>query len=195
MAPERSLRRVFERCRNIRYCTADLESPLASVHTDLTLLSFADDRFDVVLCNHVLEHIPDDRRAMRELVRVLKPGGWAILQVPIAATRSYTEEAPEITNPGERLRLFGQTNHVRLYAAKDYAQRLKAAGFTVELESLPKRMGERYSRYFGLLADEEIFVAKKPPSQSRPRSENTVWREPVLEPGLAESEHSGRAGF
>ena len=161
LAPEKNLERILRRCRNIRYVSADLMSSLASVHTDITALSFGDDIFDVVICNHVLEHIPDDRLAMREIIRVLKPGGWAILQVPIATSRAATEEAPWITSPSERLRLFGQSDHVRVYA-EDYVQRLQEEGFTVELFNLSKQNGESYARYFGLLRDENIHMARKP---------------------------------
>ena len=168
LAPEKNLERVLRRCRNIRYVSADLMSSLASVHTDITALSFGDDIFDIVICNHVLEHIPDDRLAMREIIRVLKPGGWAILQVPIATSRAATEEAPWITSPSERLRLFGQTDHVRVYA-EDYVQRLQEEGFTVELFSLSKQNGESYARYFGLLRDENIHMARKPSITTPPR--------------------------
>lgn len=162
VAPERSLQRIFRRCKNIQYVSADLRSRLACVRTDITALSFADESFDVVICNHVLEHVPDDRCAMREIVRVLKPGGWAILQVPIAISRAATDEAPWITDPSELLRRFGQTNHVRVYA-RDYFHRLEEAGLTVEPFSLSKQNGESYARYFGLLRDEYIHLAKKPP--------------------------------
>jgi SAM-dependent methyltransferase len=183
LAPEKNLQRILRSCGNIRYISADLGSPLASVQTDITALSFADDIFDVVICNHVLEHIPDDRQAMREIIRVLKPGGWAILQVPIATSRAATEEAPSITSPNERLRLFGQTDHVRVYA-EDYIHRLEDCGFVVDLHSLSKQNGEPYAKYFGLLRDENIYLAKKPPvKQAKPQSRgaNEVL---VLQPAL-----------
>jgi len=166
MAPENNLQRVLQSCANIEYVSADLNSPLASVRTDITAMSFGDKSFDVVVCNHVLEHIPDDRKAMRELARVLKPGGWAVLQVPIGAERTATEEDPWISNPDEQLRRFGQANHVRLYGRADYVRRLENVGFCVEQCSLSKQNGEAYVRRFGLLQDEYVFVARKPMSRS-----------------------------
>jgi SAM-dependent methyltransferase len=160
LAPEKNMQRILQHCENIRYVSADLDSSLASLQTDITALCFGDESFDVVICNHVLEPIPDDRRAMREIIRVLKPGGWAILQVPIAASRIATVDGPSVSSPSERLRLFGQDNHVRLYG-KDYARRLEAAGFIVELHSLPKENGDSYARRFGLLRDEDIYLARK----------------------------------
>jgi SAM-dependent methyltransferase len=160
LAPEKNLQRILQRCENIRYISADLASPLASLRTDITALCFGDESFDVVICNHVLEHIPDDRQAMREIIRVLKPGGWAILQVPIAASRTATVDGPSVFSPSERLRLFGQDNHVRLYGG-DYVRRLEAAGFVVELHSLSKENGDCYARRFGLLRDEDIYLARK----------------------------------
>jgi SAM-dependent methyltransferase len=166
LAPEVNLRRILQRCENIRYVSADL-APYAHLRTDITALCFGDESFDVVICNHVLEHIPDDRRAMSEIIRVLKPGGWAILQVPIAASRIATVDGPSVSSPSERLRLFGQDNHVRLYG-RDYARRLEAAGFSVELHSLPKENGDSYARRFGLLPDEDIYLAKKLTQHSLP---------------------------
>ena len=110
------------------YLTADLVSPRAMVKMDVTNIQFPDNSFDVVYCSHVLEHIPDDRRAMREFQRILKPGGWAILLVPITSERTF--EDPSVVDPAERLRLFGQEDHVRTYGP-DYSQRLAEAGFDV----------------------------------------------------------------
>ena len=166
LAPEKNLQRILQRCENVRYVSGDLASSLAALRTDITTLCFRDESFDVVICNHVLEHIPDDRRAMSEIIRVLKPGGWAILQVPIAASRIATVDGPSVSSPSERLRLFGQDNHVRLYG-RDYARRLEAAGFVVELHSLPKENGDSYARRFGLLRDEDIYLARKPSSTTQ----------------------------
>lgn len=160
LAPEKNLQRVLQRCENIQYVSADLASPLAALHTDINALCLGDESVDVVICNHVLEHIPDDGRAMREIIRVLKPGGWAILQVPISASRNETVDGPSVSSPSERLRLFGQDNHVRLYG-RDYPRRLEAAGFFVERHSLPKQNGDSYAVRFGLLPDEDIYLARK----------------------------------
>jgi ubiquinone/menaquinone biosynthesis C-methylase UbiE len=109
------------------YMTADLMRP-ADMKIDITDIQLPENSFDIVYCSHVLEHVPDDRRAMREICRVLKPNGWAILMVPITAEK--TVEDPSITDPHERLRLFGQDDHVRAYGP-DFVERLEEAGFDV----------------------------------------------------------------
>lgn len=103
-----------------------------AIQMDIEHMTFGDASFDAILCIHVLEHVADDRRAMRELFRVLKPGGWAVLMVPIRESMPATDEDPNVTDPTERLRRFGQADHVRYYGA-DYADRLRAAGFRVEI--------------------------------------------------------------
>jgi SAM-dependent methyltransferase len=132
-APEFALQRRFRQCSNLDYISADLSEPEAMQKMDITAIPSANQTFDVILCSHVLEHIPDDRQAMRELHRVLKPGGWAILLVPIDMRREQTFEDPTVTDPQERLRLFEQTDHVRIYG-RDYVQRLEQAGFMVRQE-------------------------------------------------------------
>jgi SAM-dependent methyltransferase len=113
-----------------RYVTCDLSRPGVDCQADITALPFPDDHFEVVYCSHVLEHVPDDRKAMRELHRVLSPGGWAVLLVPITAEKTY--EDPSITEPEDRLRAFGQEDHVRRYGP-DYVDRLAEAGFHVRM--------------------------------------------------------------
>jgi len=115
---------------NLNYTTADLESPLADVKLDVQQMPFGKNEFDMVICNHVLEHVPDDRKAIREIFRVLKPGGCAILQVPTDYGREVTFEDPSVTDPMERLKLFRQKDHFRLYG-KDYLNRLMEAGFVI----------------------------------------------------------------
>ncbi len=111
------------------YVTADLMRP-ADVKMDITDIRFPDNEFDIIYCSHVLEHVPDDRKAMREFNRVLKPSGFALLLVPI--TTDVTFEDPSITDEQERVRLFGQKDHVRCYGP-DYMDRLREAGFIVEV--------------------------------------------------------------
>lgn len=125
---------------------------------DVTDLPFAADHFDLVICNHVLEHVPDDARAMREILRVLKPGGHAVLQVPLSANSPTTIEDPSIADPKERERVYGQFDHLRLYG-QDYGDRLKAAGFRVERLQLAQR--KEFERY-GLNPSEDLFVGVKP---------------------------------
>src|SRR5690606_8666735 len=108
------------------YLTADLLNPHVMVQMDITDIQYPAGSFDVIYCSHVLEHVPDDQQAIRELCRVRRPGGWAVLMVPITVERTY--EDPSITDPAGRLAAFGQENHVRRYGL-DFAERLCAAGF------------------------------------------------------------------
>jgi SAM-dependent methyltransferase len=163
VAPEECLQRVFLSRPNIQYVSADLESPLAMVRMDITRIHSAANTFDVIICNHVFEHVRDDRRAMAELLRVLKPGGFAILQVPLSLTASATIEDPKVTSPEERLRVFGQRDHVRLYAS-DYQDRLQTVGFSVELWSAADEYGERFVRTYCLLRKERLYIGRKPGS-------------------------------
>lgn len=120
--------------KNLTYLTADLESPIADIRLDVQNMPFVDDDFDIVICNHVLEHVADDRKALAEIFRVLKRGGFAILQVPLAYDMETTLEDNSITDPAERQRRFRQKDHYRLYG-KDYLQRVMAAGFVIGEEN------------------------------------------------------------
>lgn len=131
MAPEQSFLPVFKKMKNLDYTTADLYSPIVDVKADILNLPFKENEFDVVICNHVLEHIEDDSKAMKELYRVLKPGGMGIFQVPQDLSLEKTYEDFSITDPEERKKHFGQYDHVRIYG-KDYFDRLRKAGFKVE---------------------------------------------------------------
>jgi len=131
VAPEASIANKLATAADYAPCISiDLNSPEASVSADLTCLPFPDNSFDTVVCNHVLEHIPDDRTAMAELYRVMKPGSWGSIQVPMSDKETF--EDATITDPAERERVFGQWDHVRLYG-KDYPDRLSGAGFRVRL--------------------------------------------------------------
>jgi len=129
VAPEKRFIERFSKMPQIDYLSADLDSPVAMIKLDLTNIQFEADSFDVIYCSHVLEHVPDDRRAMAELRRVLRPGGWALVVVPVFGEATYENFA--ITTPEERLRHFGQADHVRKYG-RDIAVRLASAGFEVE---------------------------------------------------------------
>lgn len=130
-APEQAFYKRFKKLGNIEYTTTDLNSPLADVKADICNLPFPDNAFDVILCNHVLEHIPNDTKAMQELYRVMKPGGWGIFQIPQDLKRETTFEDDSITDKKERARIFGQYDHVRIYG-RDYFDKLRSIGFTVE---------------------------------------------------------------
>jgi SAM-dependent methyltransferase len=129
-APEQAFYKIFRNQQNLDYITTDLLSPLADVKADICNLPFADNQYDIILCNHVLEHIPDDTKAMQELYRVLKTGGMAILQIPQDLKRKVTFTDDTITNQKERAAIFGQYDHVRIYG-RDYFDKLRSIGFTV----------------------------------------------------------------
>ena len=129
-APEQAFYKTFRNLKNIDYTTTDLLSPLADVKADICNLPFEDNEYDVILCNHVLEHIPDDTKAMQELFRVLKPGGMAILQIPQDLKLSVTFTDNSVTDQKERAKIFGQYDHVRIYGL-DYFDKLRSIGFKV----------------------------------------------------------------
>ncbi len=130
-APEQAFYKRFRKLSHLDYTTTDLNSPLADVKADICNLPFADDTYDIIFCNHVLEHIPDDTKAMQELYRVLKHGGMAILQIPQELDRETTFEDDTITDPKERAKIFGQYDHVRVYG-RDYFEKLRTIGFKVD---------------------------------------------------------------
>ncbi len=147
LAPEQAFYKRFQKLKNLDYITCDLESPIADVKADICDLPFEDNSYDVIFCNHVLEHIPDDKKAMQELYRVLKPKGYAILQIPLDAQKAETYEDFSITDPSERAKYFGQYDHVRVYGM-DYFDRLQNVGFDAKalhyVQSLPQKEVGRY---------------------------------------------------
>lgn len=167
VAPEISLSKKFQACKNLDYLTADLYNPSVMVKMDIANIQYPDTLFDVIICNHVLEHVIDDHKAMSELYRILKWGGWAILQVPLSLQLHETYEDQNITTPRERERFFGQNDHVRIYA-KDYRHRLENVGFKVE--EFNWNSDERFGglkNQFGLNKEESIyFVSKLPTTES-----------------------------
>lgn len=142
-----------------QYVTADLESPLADLHFDVQRIPLADDSVDVILCNHLLEHVADDRLALRELHRVLKPGGWGILLSPVEPDWEHTYEDDTITDPAERTRIFGQYDHRRIYGM-DYPDRLREAGFEVADIDYAASLDESERRLYALPADHIYMVYK-----------------------------------
>ena len=161
VAPEINLRKQFQECKNIDYLTADLYDSSAMVKMDITNIQYPDTSFDVIICNHVLEHVIDDHQAMSELYRVLKWGGWAILQVPISLQLQQTYEDLTITTPKAREIAFGQNDHVRIYA-KDYRDRLEKVGFQVE--EFNWNVDERFGgskNQFGLNKEEYVYFVSK----------------------------------
>ena len=160
VAPEHVLQQRLRSLPHVDYLSADLESPIAMEHFDLTDVPHADDSFDAILCSHVLEHVPDDRLAMRELRRILEPDGWAIVQVPIDYTRPDTHEDPAIQAPAEREREYWQADHLRLYG-NDFPDRLRDAGFDVTVDGYLRDLPESEIDRFGLISLEDIYVCRK----------------------------------
>ena len=161
VAPEICFIKEFESLTNLDYITADIESPLAKVKMDIHEIPFEENTFEVAFCNHVMEHVDDDIKAMSELHRVLKPGGWAIIQIPFfPPIPEETFEDPSITSPKEREKIFGQDDHVRLYG-KDYAKRLTSAGFNVTEDTFVADLEEEEIKKYALPKDEIIFLCKK----------------------------------
>jgi ubiquinone/menaquinone biosynthesis C-methylase UbiE len=132
------------------------------VKMDITQIEYPSESFDAIICSHVLEHVQDDRRAMSELYRVLKPGGWAVLQVPLSLSLEKTVEDPSVTSPEERHYRYGQEDHVRIYG-RDYTERLEQAGFQVEKFSFAEEFGEGAAQRYGVIRDEKLFIGHKRP--------------------------------
>jgi SAM-dependent methyltransferase len=156
-SPEWCLRRRLSQIAGLRYVTADLDGSDVDLQLDITRLDLSDAAFDLVICSHVLEHVPDDAAAMAELRRVTAPGGRCLVMVPLALDRDRTYEDASITAPQDREREFLQHDHVRLYAP-DIANRLHNAGFDIEIVDLHAELGEQAERY-RLLASDLIFLA------------------------------------
>lgn len=161
VAPEPQLASMLKHAPNIKYVSADLVGPGVMSHFDIQHMPFSGQTFDVVLCNHVMEHVADDSIAMAEVYRVLKPDGWALLQVPIALALDRTIEDPTATTESQRIERFGQEDHVRLYARTDYIERLEATGFAVNTENYPSALGSAKVHRFGLVEEEEVFFCSK----------------------------------
>lgn len=159
-APEQAFYKRFRNLKNLEYTTTDLNSPLADVKADICNLPFGDNSFDFILCNHVLEHIPDDTKAMQELYRILKPGGTGIFQIPQDLSRETTFEDNTIIDPKERAKIFGQYDHVRVYG-RDYFEKLRAAGFQVDEADYTSNYTAAVIERYRLSKGEIIPVCKK----------------------------------
>jgi SAM-dependent methyltransferase len=159
IAPELCFIDRMEALPNLEYITADIESPLAEVKMDVHDIPFEDNTFDVVFCNHVLEHVDDDILACSEINRVLKSGGWGIIQSPVFEIEETIEDK-SITNPSDRERLFGQRDHVRKYG-KDYARRLNRSGLKVQGNDFIKALSPEKIKHHALPENEIVFFCEK----------------------------------
>ena len=161
IAPEVCFMSAFAKQHKEGYITADLESPLAKVKMDVHAIPFEDNTFDIAICNHVMEHVDDDIKAMSEIHRVLKPDGWAIIQIPFFyPLNETTYEDTTITDPKAREKAFGQGDHVRMYG-KDYGIRLEQAGFKVTIDNFVKTLPVDEIRRMALPAEEMVYFCEK----------------------------------
>lgn len=160
IAPEQCFHSRFKKQKNLTYLTGDLVSPIADIHFDLHQIPLEDNRFDVVFCNHVLEHVDDAMQCMKELYRVMKPGGWGIFQVPQDLSRELTYEDPTITTPEDREKHFWQKDHVRLFG-KDYPEWLRKAGFQVEVAFSQHPISIQEMDRYRLIHEELLYIVRK----------------------------------
>ncbi len=161
VAPEYALLRRLATQPGLRYVSGDLSPSLAELELDVMDLPFADASFDYLICNHVLEHVEDDRRAIAEIHRVLRPGGWAVLMCPVDHRRETTLEDPTATTAAQRHARFGQGDHRRLYG-RDYADRLAAPGFSVRVDRYAERIEPAQAERFGLRREEDSVFGDEP---------------------------------
>lgn len=161
MAPEQCFLSLFKKMKNLDYTTADLYSPIVDVKADILNLPFENNEFDLVFCNHVLEHIEDDQKAMKELFRVMKPGGMGIFQVPQELSRETTYEDASITSAEDKAKHFGQYDHVRIYG-RDYFNRLRKVGFKVEEVDYSTKLSLELLEKYCLAKGEILPVCFKP---------------------------------
>jgi len=171
-APEWCLERRLRALAPARYVTADLEPGAADLELDVQELALPGAAFDTVICSHVLEHVPDDRAAMRELLRITRPGGAALVMVPTDLHREVTYEDPGINTPAEREAAYWQHDHLRLYS-RDVGGRLAAAGFDVERWNAIGRAGAASAARLGLLESDDVWICRR---TERPKPRDTLAR-------------------
>jgi SAM-dependent methyltransferase len=159
-APEMGIQRRLWRLAHLRYVSLDFVSPYVQIRADLCHLPLSDACADIVHCSHVLEHVSDDRAAMGHLLRILRPGGWGLIQVPIW-TDGPTLEDPSITDPAERERIYGQDDHVRLYGP-DVVERLRETGFDLDIIPASQFLSAEECKRYAIDPSEEIFHCRRP---------------------------------
>lgn len=153
-SPSRNLFRNLKNRKDVVYFSSDYENEfLADYRYDITKIDAEDGQFNLIMCYHILEHITEDQQAMNELFRVLKNGGFALVQTPFKEGEIYENE--NIVSPEERLKHFGQNDHVRIYSVSGLENRLKKAGFSTEIRTF------KSDEYFGLNDNETVIVCRK----------------------------------
>jgi SAM-dependent methyltransferase len=160
IAPEQCFYKIFRSMANLDYTTGDYNSPIADIHFDLHHAPFADNTFDVIFCNHVLEHVENAEQCMSELFRIMKPGGWGIFQVPIDVSRATTLEDKAISSPRDRELHYWQKDHLRLFGL-DYGSKLAAAGFAVTEDEFARTFTEEQADRYRFSRDEIIYFCQK----------------------------------
>ena len=163
IAPEVALMRKFKKMYAStpdRYVTADLESPLADMHFDVQQIPLEDESFDAIICNHIMEHVEDDRKALKELYRIMRRGGWGVILSPVELEREKTFEDDTITDRAERTRIFGQYDHRRIYG-RDYAARLRETGFEVYDIDYKNELSKAEQELYALPNDHLYIVCKQ----------------------------------
>ena len=160
IAPEYCFIKIFKSMKNLEYITGDLISPWADVKMDVHHIPFNENSFDVVICNHVLEHVEDADKVMKEFYRVMRPGGWGIFQVPIDTNNPKTEEDKKITDPKQREKLYWQSDHLRLFGL-DYGEKLSKAGFKVTESNFINELDTNLVERYALPKGEIIYFCEK----------------------------------
>ena len=169
ISPSYSLQRNFNKLNSLIYITIDLNSPLTMFKMDITDLKFKNDFFDVIICSHVLEHVKNDRQAIKELFRVLKPEGWTLILCPINFELKETYENFNIIDPNKREIIFGQKDHVRIYGF-DFIDRLESSGFIVNVDNYVMSFGSKVNNKYRLQRNEKIFFCFKPEMNSHTKT-------------------------
>ena len=161
IAPSRPLSEMLKKTEKVNLRTADLMMDGVDDRIDITDMNcYAEGAFDVFICSHVLEHVPDDSKAMRELFRILKRGGWGILMVPIILTLDQIDEDPLLKDIGERWRRFGQNDHLRMYSKNALVERAEGAGFVIR-QFGSEYFGADVFKMYGISNKSILYVVEK----------------------------------